>query len=289
MDCIGACVGRGDDGGGACRKGVGRGYGVGCFGGCGGCGLGIVGFGASGAFVGRYPGGGVDSGGQFFDSGRGAALDCGGGAVRLGRVGLEGDETGGFGGEGVGVVGGQVAGARDDDDGSVGAYQVHEFKDVVVEDADAAVAGAMADGPGSAGAVEADARDDADKARSVLSFDGRGDAVIVGEKPVGTVVDSFYAEKALGRTSQGPSEGAIQRQQSQRQRPRRLSYREQQEMASLEREMEALNAEKAEIEALLAGNVSDYEAISKASARYSQLKEELDVKELRWLELSEIA
>lgn len=60
-------------------------------------------------------------------------------------------------------------------------------------------------------------------------------------------------------------------------------------MASLEREMEALNAEKAEIEALLAGAVSDYETISKASARYSQLKEELDLKELRWLELSEIA
>lgn len=103
------------------------------------------------------------------------------------------------------------------------------------------------------------------------------------------IKDLEAEKKALGRTSQGPSEGAIQRQQSQRQRPRRLSYREQQEMASLEREMEALNAEKAEIEALLAGTVSDYEAISKASARYSQLKEELDVKELRWLELSEIA
>lgn len=103
------------------------------------------------------------------------------------------------------------------------------------------------------------------------------------------IKDLEAEKKALGRTSQGPSEGAIQRQQSQRQRPRRLSYREQQEMASLEREMETLNAEKAEIEALLAGNVSDYEAISKASARYSQLKEELDVKELRWLELSEIA
>ncbi|MDY3783978.1 MAG: ABC transporter ATP-binding protein, partial [Candidatus Cryptobacteroides sp.] len=103
------------------------------------------------------------------------------------------------------------------------------------------------------------------------------------------IKDLEAEKKALGRSTQGLSEGAIQRQQSQRQRPRRLSYREQQEMASLEREMEALNAEKAEIEALLAGNVSDYEAISKASARYSQLKEELDVKELRWLELSEIA
>ena len=103
------------------------------------------------------------------------------------------------------------------------------------------------------------------------------------------IKDLEAEKKALGRSSQGPSEGAIQRQQSQRQRPRRLSYREQQEMASLEREMETLNAEKAEIEALLAGTVSDYETISKASARYSQLKEELDLKELRWLELSEIA
>ena len=69
-------------------------------------------------------------------------------------------------------------------------------------------------------------------------------------------------------------------------RKRRLSYKEQQELSALERDMEALNAEKAELEAFLSSGSGDYDAIRRASERYSQIKEELDGKELRWLELS---
>ena len=50
--------------------------------------------------------------------------------------------------------------------------------------------------------------------------------------------------------------------------------------------MEKLNAEKETIETLLAGGSASYEEIRTASARYEALKQELDEKETRWLELS---
>lgn len=71
-------------------------------------------------------------------------------------------------------------------------------------------------------------------------------------------------------------------------RPRKLTYKEQKEMERLERTMEDLSAEKAELEALLNGGTSDYQQIQSASERYRALKDELDAAELRWLELSEI-
>ncbi len=67
---------------------------------------------------------------------------------------------------------------------------------------------------------------------------------------------------------------------------KRLSYKEQREFDALEAELESLNAEKADIEALLAAGTANYEEIRKASERYEALKSELDKKETRWLELS---
>ena len=59
-------------------------------------------------------------------------------------------------------------------------------------------------------------------------------------------------------------------------------------MEALEKSIEELTAEKEELEALLNGGTSDYQRIQSASERYRTLKDELDVAELRWLELSEI-
>jgi len=71
--------------------------------------------------------------------------------------------------------------------------------------------------------------------------------------------------------------------------PKKLTYKEKKEMEQLEADMEALEAEKAELEALLAGGTADYVRIQEASARYGEIKDELDMKEMRWLELSERA
>ncbi len=67
---------------------------------------------------------------------------------------------------------------------------------------------------------------------------------------------------------------------------KRLSYKEQRELEALETELEALNAEKAELEALFNSGAQIDDVANKA-ARYSELKELLDQKEMRWLELTD--
>lgn len=70
--------------------------------------------------------------------------------------------------------------------------------------------------------------------------------------------------------------------------PRKLSWKEKKEMEQLEAELEALGAEQKELEAILAGGTPDYQKIAQASERYEQIRAQIDAKENRWLELSEI-
>jgi ATP-binding cassette subfamily F protein uup len=83
-----------------------------------------------------------------------------------------------------------------------------------------------------------------------------------------------------------PSETARPKSPQEKPTRKRLSYKEQREFDALEAELERLNAEKADIEALLAAGTASYEQIRNASERYEALKTELDAKETRWLELS---
>ena len=69
---------------------------------------------------------------------------------------------------------------------------------------------------------------------------------------------------------------------------RKLTYKEQQELKSLEERLPALEAEKASLEARLSSGTLDAVALQEASTRYGALQEELDAAEMRWLELSEI-
>lgn len=71
-------------------------------------------------------------------------------------------------------------------------------------------------------------------------------------------------------------------------KPRKLTYKEQQELKQLEQDMPLLETEKSTLEAALSGELSDPDSISKASKRYEEVCALLDEKELRWLELSEI-
>lgn len=69
-------------------------------------------------------------------------------------------------------------------------------------------------------------------------------------------------------------------------RVRKMTYKEQREFESLSQEIDSLTAEKKELEtAFNSGNVDD---IIAKSARYEVVKNLLDEKEMRWLELSEI-
>jgi len=67
---------------------------------------------------------------------------------------------------------------------------------------------------------------------------------------------------------------------------KRLSYKEQRELEQLNIELEALNKEKAELDALFASGET-LDDVATRAARYQEVKDLLDEKEMRWLELSE--
>lgn len=70
---------------------------------------------------------------------------------------------------------------------------------------------------------------------------------------------------------------------------KKLTWNEQREFERLEVELEELNAERSKIEADLSSGALTVEEITKASARFGELKDLIDAKEMRWLELSELA
>ena len=69
---------------------------------------------------------------------------------------------------------------------------------------------------------------------------------------------------------------------------RKLSYKEKREMEQLESDIAALEAEQKQIEEALCGGTTSVEEITSMSKRLPLLKDELDEKSMRWLELSEI-
>ena len=69
---------------------------------------------------------------------------------------------------------------------------------------------------------------------------------------------------------------------------RKLTYKEKRELEQLEKDIEALEAEKKQIEEALCGGTTSVEDITTMSKRLPVLNEELDEKSMRWLELSEI-
>ena len=68
---------------------------------------------------------------------------------------------------------------------------------------------------------------------------------------------------------------------------KKLTYKEQKELEQIERDLETLAAEKAELEAALSGGDLPFDKLQEASQRIGAIMEETDEKELRWLELSD--
>ena len=103
---------------------------------------------------------------------------------------------------------------------------------------------------------------------------------------------SNYTDYMLERERRRKAENAVKREEKpQYERPkpskRKASYKEQKEYESLTAEIEALNNEKQQLEATLAGS-ADQAAVIEASQRIGEVIALLDEKELRWLELDEI-
>lgn len=74
-----------------------------------------------------------------------------------------------------------------------------------------------------------------------------------------------------------------------KEKERKLSFKEKRELEQLEKQIEALETEKSQInEALNSGTLNNNELIVKSS-RFSEITDLLEEKEMRWLELSELA
>ena len=68
----------------------------------------------------------------------------------------------------------------------------------------------------------------------------------------------------------------------------KMSYKEKREFEQLTRDIEALEAEQHQLEEELCSGTLSIEALTAKSKRLPQLKDELDEKSIRWLELSEL-
>lgn len=92
------------------------------------------------------------------------------------------------------------------------------------------------------------------------------------------------------RSGQGADTAAATKgkPRNEEEKRRKLSYKEQRELEALNEELPRLETEKQELEAVLAGGTADAETITAAAKRHACLLEELEEKEMRWLELSEI-
>ena len=68
---------------------------------------------------------------------------------------------------------------------------------------------------------------------------------------------------------------------------KKLTYKEQKELEQIEKDLEALATEKAELEAALSAGTLPFDKLQAASQRIGDIIEETDEKEMRWLELSD--
>lgn len=94
------------------------------------------------------------------------------------------------------------------------------------------------------------------------------------------------AAREAGRSMKAPAPETSSRTAPRSDAPRKLSYKETRELEQLEKDIEILSAEKAELESKLNGGLTDVEQLQKVSLRFSEVSTLLDEKEVRWLELS---
>ncbi|MBD5230151.1 MAG: ATP-binding cassette domain-containing protein [Bacteroidales bacterium] len=86
------------------------------------------------------------------------------------------------------------------------------------------------------------------------------------------------------KAKQAEAQPAQQRQRAER--PRKLSFKERKELEALTAEIASLEEEKTRLEKVFSGEAEG--DINEASRRYDEVKNLIDEKELRWLELSEL-
>lgn len=100
------------------------------------------------------------------------------------------------------------------------------------------------------------------------------------------------SSKSVARAEQADPKQASQKQSGGRrdggENKRRMSFKEKREFEQLDKDIERLTKEKSDIESALSSGSASVEEITEMSKRLPVVNEELDEKELRWLELSEL-
>ena len=85
------------------------------------------------------------------------------------------------------------------------------------------------------------------------------------------------------------SDGSDKHEKSDTPAKRKLSFKEKREFEQLEKDIAALEAEQQQLEEALCSGTLSVEELTEKSIRLPRLKDELDEKSMRWLELSELA
>ncbi|XZF12611.1 ATP-binding cassette domain-containing protein [Chitinophagaceae bacterium MMS25-I14] len=108
-----------------------------------------------------------------------------------------------------------------------------------------------------------------------------------------------YSQYRIWQKEQEKRDAEVKQQEAEQQRAaesaqqakpkekKKLSYKEQREFEQLEKEIPALEEEKAQISEKMSNPALAYEELQKLSARITEVTGLLEEKELRWLELSE--
>lgn len=94
------------------------------------------------------------------------------------------------------------------------------------------------------------------------------------------------AERAIEKAEK--AERGNQKQDKPAQK-KKLTYKEQRELEQIEKDLEALAAEKATLEEALSSGTLPFDKLQETSERIGQIISETDEKELRWLELSDLS
>lgn len=103
------------------------------------------------------------------------------------------------------------------------------------------------------------------------------------------MIDWRAEKRSLEKAEKAEKQPDAVKARPEAERKRRLSFKEKREMDQLEADMKALGEEKTALEEAMNSGGLAYDKLEEASLRYAEVKRLLDEKELRWLELSEIA
>jgi ATPase components of ABC transporters with duplicated ATPase domains len=100
----------------------------------------------------------------------------------------------------------------------------------------------------------------------------------------------WLEEKELGQTSKAPREKVQERIADTDESivKRKITFKEKKELEDLQKEIEQLETQKAEVITLLNGGSTDHSKLQEWGVQIDQFTKAIEAKTLRWLELSEL-